>query len=97
MGWLACVSVRIKNIQANSEKSYQDNVKIYIPPWLVGKIDFNSGYTQEFGWAVSDRDVGQSSSQIIILGWSKLPVFYSGTQCGFKKDRKKLFCFHKTI
>lgn len=36
MGWLACVSVRIKNIQANSEKSYQDNVKIHFPPWLVG-------------------------------------------------------------
>lgn len=34
---LAGLCLRIKNIQANSEKSYQDNGKIHIPPWLVGQ------------------------------------------------------------
>lgn len=43
MGWLACISLKIKNIQGNAEEPDQDNAKSTSLP------GFDSGYAQEFG------------------------------------------------
>lgn len=101
---LACISLKNKNIQGNSDEPDQDNAK------STSLTGFDSGYGQEFGWVTEVKGLnwngsragfaswqGKSHPKLIVWGDQSYLSFILVLNMSLRKDRKKSFCFHKTI